>query len=71
MMDEHTTQTIELTAEEDRTHALLCALTRAKRRAKDGKGPRAEEYLEHYESLQQEVSDIHFHDRRKEEDASP
>lgn len=68
MNDNAHTDTIELKSEENRTHALLCAIvaeqsSRRKELERTG-NERDKEYLAHLEDLEKEVADIYFHDRR-------
>lgn len=66
-----TQQMLKLTAEDDKTHALLCAIIKGKRsmqeRSESHDHDRWEEYAEYLEEWQEEVADIYFHDRRVED----
>lgn len=61
--DNPTTGKIEIEADEERSHALLCALIDAKRKMEKRGHKRDERYLPHVEELQDEVADIYFADR--------
>lgn len=69
---EKPTQTmLKLTAEDDKTHALLCAITQGKRQMKERSESHGHnrwgEYAEYLEEWEEEVMDAYFHDRRVED----